>query len=108
MNELAKATIVAASTMTHRDGLRGLAAAPRVRLGCRTSRAPRRPKCGVAAADRSGSPRPTDGVRTVCSRGRRQRARAEEYATYDFEPVSIRRGYYQPSNIDALVMRRDT
>jgi [ribosomal protein S18]-alanine N-acetyltransferase len=28
------------------------------------------------------------------------------YATYDFEPVGIRRGYYQPSNTDALVMRR--
>jgi [ribosomal protein S18]-alanine N-acetyltransferase len=28
------------------------------------------------------------------------------YATYDFEPVGIRRGYYQPSNIDALVMMR--
>ena len=29
------------------------------------------------------------------------------YATYGFEPVGIRRGYYQPSNIDALVMRRE-
>ena len=28
------------------------------------------------------------------------------YATYDFEPVGVRRGYYQPSNTDALVMRR--
>ena len=28
------------------------------------------------------------------------------YATYDFEPVGIRRGYYQPSNTDALVMMR--
>jgi ribosomal-protein-alanine N-acetyltransferase len=28
------------------------------------------------------------------------------YATYDFEPVDIRRGYYQPSNTDALVMMR--
>jgi ribosomal-protein-alanine N-acetyltransferase len=28
------------------------------------------------------------------------------YATYDFEPVGIRRGYYQPSNTDALVMVR--
>jgi [ribosomal protein S18]-alanine N-acetyltransferase len=28
------------------------------------------------------------------------------YAAYDFEPVSIRRGYYQPSNTDALVMMR--
>ncbi|HEX5202122.1 ribosomal protein S18-alanine N-acetyltransferase [Paractinoplanes rhizophilus] len=29
------------------------------------------------------------------------------YAMYDFEPVAIRRGYYQPSNTDALVMMRN-
>ena len=29
------------------------------------------------------------------------------YASYDFEPVGIRRGYYQASNTDALVMMRD-
>jgi ribosomal-protein-alanine N-acetyltransferase len=29
------------------------------------------------------------------------------YAAYGFEPVGIRRGYYQPSNTDALVMMRD-
>ncbi|GAA4688467.1 ribosomal protein S18-alanine N-acetyltransferase [Phytohabitans rumicis] len=29
------------------------------------------------------------------------------YAMYGFEPVGIRRGYYQPSNTDALVMMRD-
>jgi ribosomal-protein-alanine N-acetyltransferase len=28
------------------------------------------------------------------------------YATYDFEAVGVRRGYYQPSNTDALVMMR--
>jgi len=28
------------------------------------------------------------------------------YVAYDFEPVGIRRGYYQPSNTDALVMMR--
>ena len=28
------------------------------------------------------------------------------YANYGFEPVGIRRGYYQPSNTDALVMMR--
>jgi len=28
------------------------------------------------------------------------------YATYDFEPVGLRRGYYQPSNTDAVVMMR--
>ena len=29
------------------------------------------------------------------------------YARYDFEPVGLRRGYYQPSNTDALVMMRN-
>ena len=29
------------------------------------------------------------------------------YATYDFESVAVRRGYYQPSNTDALVMMRN-
>jgi ribosomal-protein-alanine N-acetyltransferase len=29
------------------------------------------------------------------------------YDVYGFQAVGIRRGYYQPSNIDALVMRRD-
>ncbi len=29
------------------------------------------------------------------------------YAEYGFEAVGVRRGYYQPSNKDALVMRRD-
>ena len=28
------------------------------------------------------------------------------YADHGFEPVSVRRGYYQPSNTDALVMLR--
>jgi [ribosomal protein S18]-alanine N-acetyltransferase len=28
------------------------------------------------------------------------------YAAYDFEPIGLRRGYYQPSNTDALVMMR--
>ncbi|GIG89603.1 ribosomal protein S18-alanine N-acetyltransferase [Plantactinospora endophytica] len=27
------------------------------------------------------------------------------YAAYGFEPVGVRRGYYQPSNTDALVMQ---
>lgn len=30
------------------------------------------------------------------------------YAAYGFEPVGVRRGYYQPSNTDALVMQRNT
>ncbi|HEX2356430.1 MAG TPA: ribosomal protein S18-alanine N-acetyltransferase [Micromonosporaceae bacterium] len=29
------------------------------------------------------------------------------YAAYGFEVVGVRRGYYQPSNTDALVMMRD-
>ena len=29
------------------------------------------------------------------------------YDRYGFEPVGVRRGYYQPSNTDAVVMRRD-
>lgn len=28
------------------------------------------------------------------------------YAAYGFEPVGVRRGYYQPSNTDAVVMMR--
>jgi ribosomal-protein-alanine N-acetyltransferase len=30
------------------------------------------------------------------------------YAHHGFEPVGIRKGYYQPSNTDALVMMRET
>ncbi|HKS98297.1 MAG TPA: ribosomal protein S18-alanine N-acetyltransferase [Rugosimonospora sp.] len=29
------------------------------------------------------------------------------YDAYGFQPVGVRRGYYQPSNTDALVMRRE-
>ncbi|WP_099907841.1 ribosomal protein S18-alanine N-acetyltransferase [Streptomyces sp. TLI_171] len=29
------------------------------------------------------------------------------YERFGFEPVGIRRGYYQPANVDALVMRLD-
>ncbi|MBT8224316.1 MAG: ribosomal protein S18-alanine N-acetyltransferase [Dactylosporangium sp.] len=29
------------------------------------------------------------------------------YARYGFEPIGVRQGYYQPSNIDALVMMRE-
>lgn len=28
------------------------------------------------------------------------------YERFDFEPLGVRRGYYQPANVDALVMRR--
>nr|WP_329155253.1 MULTISPECIES: ribosomal protein S18-alanine N-acetyltransferase [unclassified Streptomyces] len=30
------------------------------------------------------------------------------YERFGFEPVGFRRGYYQPGNVDALVMRRTT
>ncbi|MEU5012194.1 ribosomal protein S18-alanine N-acetyltransferase [Streptomyces sp. NPDC021749] len=30
------------------------------------------------------------------------------YERFGFEPIGFRRGYYQPGNIDALVMRRTT
>ncbi|MGG2462334.1 ribosomal protein S18-alanine N-acetyltransferase [Streptomyces sp. RGM 3693] len=30
------------------------------------------------------------------------------YERFGFEPIGFRRGYYQPGNIDALVMRRPT
>ena len=34
-------------------------------------------------------------------------ARAQRlYERFGFEPIGIRRGYYQPGNVDALVMRR--
>ncbi|GAA1617987.1 ribosomal protein S18-alanine N-acetyltransferase [Catellatospora bangladeshensis] len=29
------------------------------------------------------------------------------YAAYGFEAIGVRKGYYQPSNTDALVMRRE-
>ena len=29
------------------------------------------------------------------------------YARFGFEPIGVRRGYYQPGNVDALVMRLD-
>ena len=35
------------------------------------------------------------------------RAAQRLYDGYGFAPVGIRRGYYQPSNTDAVVMRRD-
>ncbi|QTZ96104.1 GNAT family N-acetyltransferase [Streptomyces auratus AGR0001] len=30
------------------------------------------------------------------------------YERFGFEPIGFRRGYYQPGNVDALVMRRST
>jgi ribosomal-protein-alanine N-acetyltransferase len=48
------------------------------------------------------------GVRVVLLEVAVDNAPAQRlYAGYGFEPVGLRRGYYQPSNTDALVMRRD-
>jgi ribosomal-protein-alanine N-acetyltransferase len=47
------------------------------------------------------------GVRDVLLEVAVDNAPAQKlYAGYDFEPIGIRRGYYQPTNTDALVMRR--
>jgi [ribosomal protein S18]-alanine N-acetyltransferase len=49
------------------------------------------------------------GVRAVLLEVAVDNAPAQRlYAAYGFEPVGLRRGYYQPSNTDALVMRRDS
>ncbi len=48
------------------------------------------------------------GVRAVLLEVAVDNAPAQRlYAGYGFEQVGLRRGYYQPSNTDALVMRRD-
>ncbi|MEE1828858.1 ribosomal protein S18-alanine N-acetyltransferase [Streptomyces sp. BE20] len=58
----------------------------------------------------------TDLVREAVRRGcvelllevRVDNPRAQRlYERFGFEPVGIRRGYYQPANVDALVMRLD-
>lgn len=49
----------------------------------------------------------TRGVRDVLLEVAVDNAPAQKlYAGYDFEPIGVRRGYYQPTNTDALVMRR--
>lgn len=54
----------------------------------------------LAEADRNG-------VRKVLLEVAMDNAAAQKlYARYGFEGVGIRRGYYQPSNTDALVMAR--
>ncbi|WP_432831845.1 ribosomal protein S18-alanine N-acetyltransferase [Dactylosporangium sp. CA-092794] len=48
------------------------------------------------------------GVRQVLLEVAVDNAAAQKlYAQYGFEAVGIRRGYYQPSNTDALVMMRE-
>ncbi|MDB1087418.1 ribosomal protein S18-alanine N-acetyltransferase [Streptomyces sp. ACA25] len=48
------------------------------------------------------------GSREVFLEVRVDNARAQRlYTRFGFEPVGVRRGYYQPGNHDALVMRRD-
>lgn len=48
------------------------------------------------------------GVRSTLLEVAADNAAAQRlYATYGFEPIGVRRGYYQPSNTDALVMQRN-
>jgi ribosomal-protein-alanine N-acetyltransferase len=48
------------------------------------------------------------GVRPVLLEVAVDNAKAQRlYDKYGFAPVGVRRGYYQPSNTDAVVMRRD-
>ena len=63
---------------------------------------PRRP-----AADRPAAGRHRLRVRARCCwRCRVDNARAQRlYERFGFEPIGFRRGYYQPGNVDALVMR---
>ena len=56
----------------------------------------------LAEADRRGIPQHPAG-----GRGRTTRRPSGSTPAYGFEPIGVRRGYYQPSNTDALVMRRD-
>ncbi|NES31095.1 ribosomal-protein-alanine N-acetyltransferase [Micromonospora terminaliae] len=48
------------------------------------------------------------GVRSTLLEVAADNARAQRlYAMYGFEPIGVRRGYYQSSNTDALVMQRN-
>ena len=55
----------------------------------------------LAEADRRGA------RRTLLEVAVDNAAAQKLYARYGFEPVGVRRGYYQPSNTDALVMLRE-
>ena len=78
--------------------------------GCRTSRCDRdaqRRGIGRALLEALLAEAARRGVRKILLEVAVDNAPAQQlYATYDFEPVGIRRGYYQPSNTDALVMMR--
>ena len=46
--------------------------------------------------------------REICLEVRADNPRAQDlYRRFGFEDVGVRRGYYQPSGMDALVMRRE-
>lgn len=48
-------------------------------------------------------------VPTVALEVRADNAAAQQlYARHGFDPVGLRRGYYQPSGMDAVVMRRES
>ncbi|UGQ14576.1 ribosomal protein S18-alanine N-acetyltransferase [Yinghuangia sp. ASG 101] len=48
------------------------------------------------------------GCRHVLLEVRVDNTRAQRlYERFGFEPLGVRRGYYQPADVDALVMRRD-
>ena len=59
------------------------------------------------AGDAARRGRPARDPQDPARGGRRQRPAQKLYAAYGFEPVGVRRGYYQPSNTDALVMMRE-
>ncbi len=83
---------------------RGLGAEHRGPPG-RASAAASAGPCWTALLAEAAEPR---GRRQCCWRSRSTTAPAQKlYAAYGFDGVGVRRGYYQPSNTDALVMRRE-
>ena len=113
-NELANGHhyVVALDGDGHVVGYAGLAVARRTRRGSRTSRyAGTGSARGIgrplldALLDRGGRGR---GVRSVLLEVAVDNEPAQRlYDAYGFDGVGVRKGYYQPSNTDALVMRRD-